>query len=711
MSTDRRETAETPGTEVIYAAPRDSAGGEAGDGSRARPMTVEQAQSRVRRVRTERPDCAIEVRLLGDTYRPQAPLVFNPADSGAPARPVRWRNAPGESPVLSAAVPVEGWRKLDHAIEGLPEAAADLVWYADVGAAAFRTLYDRAGMLPRAAVGPLMTDPQRDDAATRTLLCAKPGDLHDWAGLDDVELFIMPKHVWQAQYLPVASVDAERGELRTAASGTYELVSAPHGNAVTPRYWIENVPSGLSEPGRWMLDSRNGIVYLWPRESGEPTDVLAPRLTELVRFDTDENGRACHHIELRGLTFTHGDRIPWPAPRRAVQHDWQLYDWPDAMVRLRGARDVRLRHCRFTEAGATGLRMDGLAVGNAAERCDFSALGGNAVAIVGDEPGRAERAHHNAVLSCDIRDVGRLWWQASGILVAQSASNRIADNHIRELPYGGITLVSGREGAFKDVGAVIDDGPNGRVVDDESFGDSPREFPFTVGQLACRHNVVEFNDIHDVMQRMGDGNGIYISGTGWGNVICGNYVHDIPSPGVHSAVRTDDMQWYTRIERNVLVRVAGAGLTLKHVNDMTDNVVVDCLSAAAILSRRTASWGANVKRNIVILNEAPPEPPQPPAPFYGGGGFGGRLDEPNFDDNVLWCPADPDLAIRCIEAMRAMGRERHSIAADPKFRDPQHDDYRLADGSPAWDLGVRPPATWGPRGPVGSDPHARQEAS
>ena len=676
---------------AVFAGPD---GRDGAAGTRDAPCSLTSAIERV----GGRSGVPTTVVLLAGTYRLAEPLVLTSRHSGSSDRPVRIGAAPGARPVLSAARPVANWRRLDHTVAGLPTEAAGHLWYADVGDCAPRTLYDDEGMLERARYGPLTSDPDHNDEATPTLLYARRGDLHDWSRWAP-ELFILPSHVWQAQYLPIARIDAERGVVETAVAGTYSLVAD---GRKTPqlRYWIDNVPEGITEPGVWLHDPESGRVYLWPRNEPSspdgPAAIVCPLGIELLRVDS-EDGTPAHDIEIAGLRFAHGDRAGWPADRRAPQHDWQVYGWADAMVRLCGARDVTIRDCEFVAAGATGVRLDGFAVGNVVEQCEFDGLGGNAVALVGDEPGRPEHVHHNAIRRCRIRDTGRLWWQASGIIVVQSGYNAIADNHLSSLPYGAVTLVSGREAAFHET--PLEDGRNGNVVSPHSFGESPRDFMFVVGHLACRNNVVEHNEIRDVMQRLGDGNAIYISGTGWGNVIRGNYVHDIPAAGVHSGIRTDDRQWYTLVERNVICRVNGGGLTLKDVNDLVDNVIVDCESPAAVLIRRSPAWGANIKRNVIVAHRAA----EPPAPFFGGGGFGGRIEEPNIDENLLWSAPDGESARACQEELKRRGLNLNGIAADPGFLDAGADDYRLTADSPARALGIRSLDRWGVR-PAGGTP-------
>jgi hypothetical protein len=53
----------------------------------------------------------MRVVLRGGTYRLRAPMVFTPDDSGTREGPITYEAYPGESPVISGAVPITGWRQ------------------------------------------------------------------------------------------------------------------------------------------------------------------------------------------------------------------------------------------------------------------------------------------------------------------------------------------------------------------------------------------------------------------------------------------------------------------------------------------------------------------------------------------------------------------------------------------------------------------------
>ena len=93
--------------------------------------------------------------------------------------------------------------------------------------------------------------------------------------------------------------------------------------------------------------------------------------------------------------------------------------------------------------------------------------------------------------------------------------------------------------------------------------------------MHSRDNLIEYNRIRDVMQIMGDGNGIYISGAGGGNVVRFNAVGPCPSPSMAEGIRCDDDQHHTLIHGNLIFGQGGmgTGITLKGINRVTNNIL------------------------------------------------------------------------------------------------------------------------------------------
>jgi len=77
---------------------------------------------------------------------PAEPIVLPQHGAGETSAPawLTFAAYPGEHPVISAGVPVTGWKRLDPAPPALPEKARGKVWVADIpgGLGRFYTLYN-----------------------------------------------------------------------------------------------------------------------------------------------------------------------------------------------------------------------------------------------------------------------------------------------------------------------------------------------------------------------------------------------------------------------------------------------------------------------------------------------------------------------------------------------------------------------------------------
>ncbi|MBC7294485.1 MAG: right-handed parallel beta-helix repeat-containing protein, partial [Thermoleophilia bacterium] len=317
----------------------------------------------------------------------------------------------GERAVISGGVPVTGWKKLEPAPPELPAAAAGKVWVASIpeGLERFSTLFDAQGRLPRARSQGFVPTRRGD----RRTLYFPPGQLRNWENLEDVEIHVRPFRPWVTNMLPLASVDEAAGIAKTAVSATYEIgplpawVHNPSGASV----WVENVLEALDEPGEWVVNTRKRKVYLWPRDpaaDGSPRNILAPAVVELIRIEgkIDYDGPAdtpVRGIAFSGLTFTHADRRAWRSEEDrlgwGLQHDWEMFDRPTAMVRLRGAEDCRITDCRFVHSGGTGIRLDLHAQRTRIEHCEFAHLGEAGILLAGYGPGTKDVNHHNTVIN------------------------------------------------------------------------------------------------------------------------------------------------------------------------------------------------------------------------------------------------------------------------------------------------------------------------
>ena len=217
-----------------------------------------------------------------------------------------------------------------------------------------------------------------------------------------------------------------------------------------------------------------------------------------------------------------------------------------------------------------------------------------------------------------------------------------------------------------------------------------------------RKNVVAWNEIRDVMQTLGDGNGIYISGTGKENHIYQNYIHHLDGNGVASGIRCDNDQYETIVDGNVLykIRSAQTGISTTEANHIVNNVIVNLIPSRrpitkpnivhGYISIPNSTWpieGARIMHNIIWSPRTDYWPIVEHKSFATGAGD--RLKDTKTDYNLFWCPADPQWGQRHIDEQRRYGVELNSLSADPKFVDVERGDLRLRPESPARALGIR----------------------
>ena len=676
------------------------AGDDSNPGTKRHPFaTIARTRDAVREKKQRKPDANYTALLRGGIYHLKETLVFSLEDSATANHKITYAAYPHETPVFSSSVAIQGWRK-----EGK-------LWVADLPASVkpFRTLYDRNGRLPRAR-GPGFS-PTRDyrtgEGLDKFTLPFPSGRLKNWSNLPDVEVVIRPSYGWVLNILPLESVDEASGVARTQIPASYPMIKVRWGlrnvnsNGTA---WVENSLDVLDEPGEWALNTKERKIYLWPRGE-KPEEIEAPQLTELIRVEgrvdyagpRDEPVRG---LVFRGLTFTRGDRWPWETDRigSTLQHDWEMFDRPTALVRLRGAENISFEHCHWRDSGGAGLRMDLHAQSNRVTDCVLEHLGGAGIVLAGYGPGTKDVNRFNEISRNHIHHIGEILWHAAAVSVWQSGENRIARNLIHDVNYTAVTVSGrinwnkeGRGDGWKTIRWNEIEKPGNDAL---SPGPGYRptwklRAPFLHG----RNNVVERNEIHDVMLKLWDGDAIYVSGTGGGNHVRENFIHDCLSENMCEGIRCDDDQDETIIERNVILRNGGMGVGIasKGINHIVNNFIVDptpFFQHRGMISLEGAPVdGSIIQRNILAAAKPGLRPfalknvSTTPDPFY---------HQTKMDRNLLWNPNEPNWAAAHFTAARAEGVEKKSVVGDPLFRDPENGDFRFKAGSPAPKLGIQP---------------------
>lgn len=663
--------------------------------------TLTRARDAIRELRKTSPQKEFRVQLQGGSYRLAETVVFGLDDSAASGGRVIYSGAPGEKVVLSSGVPLNGWRKLKEFPAELPEAARGKVWVADLPSVCKQcfSLFDGEERLPRAR-GPGFSPPAMVQKAGNPAnrIAFPSGALRNWSDLASAELRVIPTADYEMSLLPLATVDEAAGIATTTVPASRPMGAVKFYSICA---WVENVLAVLDEPGEWVFHPVERRVYYWPKGAEPGENVATPLLHELLRVEgkIDYDGPTDNPVTgltFRGLTFTQVERLPWHGQTGwGLQHHWEMFDRSSAVVRFRGAEDCALEGCRITAASGTGVRLDLHCRKNRIVDNEISHVGQVGVLLAGYGPGTKDVNQANEVRNNWIHHIGEIYWASPGLMVWQSSENKICRNLIHNTPYSGIT-VSGRQAWARD--NVTADGA--RTVRWQEVGDPNDSIEWESRErfLHARKNLVEGNDIHHVMEIMGDGDGVYISGTGGGNLIRGNHIHDCISDHMGDGVRCDDFQHGVTIEKNVIhnIRCVGQGICSKGQNHILNNVIADLKpSALPIRPERIKRGyiglvvnpvtGSKIQRNI-LANSGGNFPLYVQHRIYGMGGEP-RLRDCDADFNLYFCDSDSQLVAKHLATEQAFGVEKHSVDADPLFVDRGKGDLRLKPESPAWKLG------------------------
>ena len=191
---------------------------------------------------------------------------------------------------------------------------------------------------------------------------------------------------------------------------------------------------------------------------------------------------------------------------------------------------------------------------------------------------------------------------------------------------------------------------------------------------------------------MGDGNAIYLSGAGDGNVIERNFIHDLLGEGDQMALRADDQQQGTTFRENIVWNCMFGAVEHKHRNLYENNIFAGIRSRspagrtwnewAYFLLGRGPVTGTRIQRNIFLSFEDSPA-------FYRERA-GTKLQDCQPDYNLFFCAGYPEWSQQYLHGLQARGLEQHSLAADPFFVAPEKGDFRLRTNSPAFHIGFHP---------------------
>jgi len=674
--------------------------------------TLAKARDAVRELRaSQEPKEPATVMVRGGKYYLAQTLILGPQDGGTREAPVTYTAYPGEVPIISGGVRVTDWQPYQDKIlqSELPGAKG--------GKWKFRQLFFNGQRQIRARYpkfdrdNPLYggwafmegpaddgTNPASDyypggyadlkdrtlDGGTANAFTYKPGTFqHHWTKPSEGEVNCFPGPAWSNDIIRIKSVDEEQRVI-TLTRDIWQFDRPTAYRRIAPiannRFYVENILEELTEPGEWCLDSEDGILYFWPpTDSIENEEVVVPALQDLISI------RGASWITISGFTFTEtrgGDNL---------QHDGldgygamfphQGWEYCGEALHLRRAEYCRIENNRFQGLGGNGIYLEGENLRNSIQYNEICDVGANGICVAGS---MLQHPMFTQILDNDIHHCGVIHKFIAGVFMAVSEGTLVSHNAIHDMPHHGVNLANNGLGRniieYNDIQRTClethDNGAINSWMDRFSLG--------IVKEAERSGHVIRYNFIADALGCGVDENGNVFTGT-----------------EATKGIYLDDCTSNCFVYGNIIVRVSHAiQIHLGKNNFVENNIAVDCRSLVHYwdsVSIRSGNahmanfmTGNRTCRNILSTTQVG-------AVLFDVHKWSDRQIELS-DENLYFNSAGGDCRIGgsalpgplSLAQWQEMGYDQHSLVADPMFVDPEHDDYRLAPESPAFDLGFQP---------------------
>src|SRR5581483_4098952 len=346
------------------------------------------------------------------------------------------------------------------------------------------------------------------------------------------------------------------------------------------RYYVQGFAGALDTPGEWYLDASAGELYYWPQHTPiNAQEIVAPTETDVFELKGSSSTSQTQNITFDGLTFLgsdftnnfdefhSSDPLKWNEPAAENRH---------GIIYLENASHNTVQNCKIIGAGFNGVELNTYSDHNTISDNEIGQSGYYGVMLTGTDVGTVVSGakvydnHDNVIDNNYIHDSGRNVGNGGGIFIFQSGNNQIEHNVIDGAPRYGI----GMKGmAYGD------------TMIGQTFGGIPVTWDNHWGFLTSRDNDIEYNDISNVNEDSQDSGIISLIGTGVGNIIANNRLHDVSRTwGISNGVYLDDNTDFVTLKDNLVYGLHGgsvAGYDVKGIYDAVDNNVLDGSSQGA----------------------------------------------------------------------------------------------------------------------------------
>ena len=243
-----------------------------------------------------------------------------------------------------------------------------------------------------------------------------------------------------------------------------------------PQYrMVENIFEELDAPGEWYHNSRStgsgqaktSTLYYKPSPGVdlEKASVEVVRLKHLVEVKGSSKDPV-KYITLKGFVVRHSARTFMETDERLLRSDWAIYR--GGAFTLTGTENITILDCEFDQVGGNAVFVSKYNRRTVVKGCHIHDAGASGVCFVGDpgavhnplfegrnqlvnisrEPGPKTENYpsHGLVEDCLIHGIGRIERQPAGVQISMAAEITVRDCSVYDCARSGINISEGTWG-------------------------------------------------------------------------------------------------------------------------------------------------------------------------------------------------------------------------------------------------------------------------